>query len=222
MSVVLVIAPHPDDETLGCGGTLLRHRAAGDSVHWLIVTAMDPVGFSAERIARRSREIDQVSAAYGFSSTSCLEYPAARLDQVPCAELVSAIGQVIGSLQAEVIMLPFSGDAHTDHRIVHTAASAATKWFRYPFVKRILACEITSETDFGLAPAAFGFTPNVFVDISPWLAKKIEIMRLYEGEMGEHPFPRSEIAIRALATLRGAQSGFAAAESFMLLKEIVA
>jgi len=221
VNAVLVVAPHPDDETLGCGGALLRHKSRGDSVHWLIVTAMDSARFSAERIERRSREIDQVASAYGFTSTTCLQFPASRLDEVPCNELVAAIGAVVGKLQPEEIYLPFPGDAHTDHRAVYSAAAAVTKWFRYPFVKRVLACEIVSETDFGLAPDGLAFRPNSYVDISAWLDKKIAIMRLYEGEMGEHPFPRSEVAMRALASLRGAQSGFAAAEAFMLLKEIV-
>lgn len=221
MSVVLVVAPHPDDETLGCGGALLRHGSRGDSVHWLIVTAMDSARFGAERVERRSREIEQVAGAYGFGSSTCLHFPASRLDEVPCTELIAAIGAVVGRLQPEVIYLPFPGDAHTDHRAVYSAAVAVTKWFRYPFVKRILACDIVSETDFGLAPDGLAFRPNFYVDISAWLDRKIAIMRLYEGEMGEHPFPRSELAMRALASLRGAQSGFAAAEAFMLLKEIV-
>lgn len=221
MSVVLVVAPHPDDETLGCGGTLLRHMAGGDSVHWLIASAMDTARFSAERIERRSQEIDQVASAYGFTSTTRLQFPASRLDEVPCSELVASIGAVVEKLQPGVVYLPFPGDAHTDHRAVYSAAAAATKWFRYSFVKRVLACEIGSETDFGLAPDGLAFRPNSYVDISAWLDKKIAIMRLYEGEMGEHPFPRSEVAMRALANLRGAQSGFAAAEAFMLLKEIV-
>jgi LmbE family N-acetylglucosaminyl deacetylase len=221
VSAVLVVAPHPDDETLGCGGVLLRHKSLGDSVHWLIVTAMDPIRFGAERTERRSAEIENVASAYGFDSTTRLEFSASRLDEVPCSDLVAAIGAVVSKFQPNTIYLPFPGDAHTDHRAVHFAAAAATKWFRYPFVKRVLACEIASETDFGLAPDGLAFRPNYYVDISPWLEKKLAIMRLYAGEMGEHPFPRSEAAIRALATLRGAQSGFAAAEAFMLLKEIV-
>lgn len=221
MSVVLVVAPHPDDETLGCGGALLRHKSLGDSVHWLIATAMDPIRFGTERTERRSAEIGKVASTYGFDSTTCLEFPVSRLDEVPCGELVAAIGAVVGKVQPEVIYLPFPGDAHTDHRAAHTAAVAATKWFRYPFVKRVLACEIMSETDFGLAPDGLAFRPNYYVDISPWLEQKLAIMGLYEGEMGEHPFPRSEVAMRAQAILRGAQSGFAAAEAFMLLKEIV-
>ncbi len=220
MSVVLVVAPHPDDETLGCGGTLLRHASRGDSVHWLIVSEMDPTCFSAERIDRRSREIDQVASAYGFASTTCLRFPASKLDEVPCNEMVASISAVFNRLQPEIIYLPFPGDAHTDHHAVYSASVVATKWFRYPFVKRVLACEILSETDFGLAPDGLAFRPNSYVNISAWLDEKIAIMRLYEGEIGEHPFPRSDLAMRALANLRGAQSGLVAAEAFMVLKEI--
>ena len=220
MSVVMVVAPHPDDETLGCGGTLLRHVSRGDSVHWLIVSEMDPTCFSAERIDRRSREIKQVASAYGFASTNCLRFPASRLDEVPCNEMVASISAVVNHLKPEIIYLPFPGDAHTDHHAVYLASVVATKWFRYPFVRRVLACEILSETDFGLAPDGLAFRPNSYVNISAWLDEKIAIMRLFEGEIGEHPFPRSDVAIRALASLRGAQSGFVAAEAFMVLKEI--
>jgi LmbE family N-acetylglucosaminyl deacetylase len=216
----MVVAPHPDDETLGCGGTLLRHISRGDSVHWLIVSEMDPACFSAERIDRRSREITQVASAYGFASTNCLRFPASRLDEVPCNEMVASISAVVNQLKPEIIYLPFPGDAHTDHHAVYLASVVATKWFRYPFVRRVLACEILSETDFGLAPDGLAFRPNSYVNISAWLDEKIAIMRLFEGEIGEHPFPRSDVAIRALASLRGAQSGFVAAEAFMVLKEI--
>jgi len=92
------------------------------------------------------------------------------------------------------------------------AASACTKWFRYPSVKRVLAYETPSETDFGIDPRDSGFKPNVFVDIGGQLDRKIELMKIYASEMGEFPFPRSEKALRALAQLRGSQAGFKAAE----------
>ena len=221
MSIVLVVAPHPDDETLGCGGTLLRHRSKGDELHWLVVTQLDAERYSTERVAGRQQEIVEVVAAYGFASVTQLKFETTRLDRVPLDEIVSAVGDVVATVKPEVIYLPFPGDAHTDHRIVYQAASAATKWFRHSSVRRVLACEILSETDFGLAPDALPFKPNSYVDISSWLDKKLEIMYRCAGEMGKHPFPRSETAIRALASLRGAQCGTEAAEAFMVLKEIV-
>lgn len=187
MSIVLVVAPHPDDETLGCGGTLLRHRSNGDEVHWLVVTELDAERYSAERVASRQLEIREVAAAYGCASTTQLGFETTRLDRVPLDEIVSGIGDVVAKVKPEVIYLPFPGDAHTDHRIVYLAASAATKWFRHPSVRRVLACEILSETDFGLAPDGLPFKPNSYVDISLWLGKKLEIMHHYAGEMGAPP-----------------------------------
>ena len=221
MSTVLVIAPHPDDETLGCGGTLLRHRAEGDEIHWLVVTQLDAERHSPERVHRRELEIQSVAVAYGFSTITLLGFETTRLDRVGMDEIVSRIGEVVATVKPEVIYLPFPGDAHTDHRVVYQAATAAAKWFRYPSVRRVLACEILSETDFGLAPDCLPFKPNSYVDIGPWLEGKLEVMRRYAGETAAHPFPRSEAGIRALALLRGAQCGVEAAEAFMILKEIV-
>ncbi len=221
MSNILVIAPHPDDETLGCGGTLLRHRQSGDDIHRLIVIAITANQASANRIQGRKREIATVVAAYGFASTTELGFETTTLDAPPMSALVAGIGDAVKRIRPEVVYLPYPGDAHTDHRAVFLAGSSATKWFRYPSVKRVLAYETISETNFGMAPDMLPFRPNSYIDIGPWLDKKIEIMACYEGEMGTHPFPRSETAIRAQATFRGAEAGVATAEAFMLLKEIV-
>jgi LmbE family N-acetylglucosaminyl deacetylase len=220
-SVVLAVAPHPDDETLGCGGTLLRHLEKGDEIHWLIATAMTKTtGYSDERIERRASEIKKVSAAYGFKSVIEMKFPTTTLDSLPLADMIGKFAEVFGKLSPEIVYLPFRGDPHSDHRIVFDAAAACTKSFRLPSVRRVLSYEALSETDFSSDPA-YVFRPDVFIDISAQLDKKIEIMRFYEGELGQHPFPRSETAIRALASQRGAAAGFKAAEAFMLIKEII-
>jgi hypothetical protein len=104
---------------------------------------------------------------------------------------------------------------------VFDALASCLKWFRCAFVKRILAYEVLSETDFGLDPGSKGFCPNVFVGIGRYLDKKINILKIYSSEMGEHPFPRCEEAVRALASVRGVSSGNSAAEAFILLREII-
>lgn len=218
---VLVIAPHPDDETLGAGGTLLRHKADGEDIHWLIVTAISAeLGFDRASIDSRLLEIESVSLAYGFSSVHALGLPTTRLDTMPLGDIIVGIAKVVQDVKPETVYLPFPGDAHTDHRITFDAAMACTKPFRYPSIRRVAAMEIISETNFGLNPASMSFQPTLFVDISETLDKKIEIMGLYEGEMGTPPFPRSERTIRALAHLRGDQANQEAAEAFHLLKEI--
>lgn len=221
MSSVLVVAPHPDDETLGCGGTLLRHIDRGDDVHWLVVTDMSlSHGFSPEAVNRRQSEIARVSQAYGFTTVHNLGLPPVRLDTIPMAELVEAVSRVVNDCVPAFMYLPFRGDVHTDHATVFDASVSCTKWFRHPSVTRVLCYETLSETDFGLNPDV-RFIPNSFVDIGPYLERKIEIAQIYQSEMGPSPFPRSAEALRALARLRGVACGRDAAESFMLLREIV-
>ncbi|ARU60415.1 GlcNAc-PI de-N-acetylase [Tumebacillus avium] len=221
MKKILVIAPHPDDETLGCGGALLKHKAQGDEIHWLIVTGIsESAGFTAERVAERDAEILTVGNLYGFETLHKLNFPTAQLDTLPIGDIVQRIGRVINAVQPDVVYVPYPGDVHTDHKAVFDAAVSCTKWFRYPSVKRILAYETLSETDFGINPDNNGFRPNVFTDISEFLEHKMEIMRIFKSELGAFPFPRSEQAILALASLRGAACGAHAAEAFMLLKEI--
>lgn len=221
MKIILVVAPHPDDETLGCGGTIMRHIANGDQVHWLIVTDMHTeYGYATTAVSQRQLEIQKVTAAYGFSNVHNLGFPPSKLDTLPKGELVQAIARVIKEISPEVIYLPFRGDVHTDHADVFDAAVSCTKWFRYPSIRRVLCYETLSETDFGLNPEGAKFTPNSFVDITPYIDGKIKIAQIYDSEMGEFPFPRSEKALRALAQVRGVACGCHAAESFILLREI--
>ena len=220
MSRVLVVAPHPDDETLGCGGALLRHRAEGDSVHWLIVTAMrEELGYGPERIAARDKEIDAVAKHYGFAGVHRLGLPTTRLDTLPLAEVIEAIAAVLKEVAPETLYVPFGGDAHSDHRVAFDACISGSKWFRAPALTEVLAYETLSETDFRPDPAAAAFRPNLFVDIEAHLDGKIRALRLYEDENRPFPFPRSEEAIVALARKRGTDSGFRAAEAFLILRQ---
>ncbi len=221
MSTVLVVAPHPDDESLGCGGTLLRHIAEGDSVHWIIVTTMTvSQGFSEDRIATRNAEIDSVASAYGFSEVHRIGLPTTRLDTLAVGDLVGAIGKVFQAIRPDTVYLPYRNDVHSDHVAVFDATTSCCKSFRHPSVKRVYAYETLSETEFGLRPEDPGFRPNLFIDISGRVERKIQILNLYAGEMGDYPFPRSEECVRAQAVLRGSQAGVHAAEAFMVLKEI--
>ena len=221
MGKILVVAPHPDDETLGCGGTLLRHKDHKDEIHWLIVTKMsEEFGYAKAKIQRRVQEINEVKRLYNFDSLHQLDFAALAIAGSQLLQLVCKIGAVMKQIEPDTVYAPFSGDVHSDHRVIFDAVAACGKWFRYPYVKRILAYEVISETDFDINPQNSTFRPNVFVDISPYLEKKCQIMKVYADEMADFPFPRSEQALRALAHLRAAACGVAAAEAFVLLKEI--
>lgn len=214
---VLVLAIHPDDETLGCGGTLLKHKANGDETHWLIATTIPEKHIY---YTVREQEIEQVCAMYDFDSVQNLRLKTMRVDEYSMSELISKISEVIQKIQPNIIYLPFKSDVHSDHRKMFEAAYSCTKSFRYPFVKKIYMMETLSETDFAPSTKEDSFIPNVFVDITEFMDKKLEIMSVFASEIGEHPFPRSLRNLQALATLRGATASCEYAESFMLLKEI--
>ena len=216
----IVIAPHPDDEVLGVGGTLLRRKSEGATVAWLIVTGIPSgAGWDQEKIKKRADEIRKITALFDFDFVFELNLPATQLDNIPMIDLVAAIASVFKTFLPEEVFVPHPSDVHTDHRIVFEAVASCTKWFRYPSIRRVLAYETLSETGFGLG-SDNAFRPNVFFDIELYIADKLRAMSIYSSEMGEFPFPRSHESIKALAILRGSNSGFKAAEAFELLREI--
>jgi len=221
MNKIVVIAPHPDDETLGCGGTLLKHKKQGDQINWIIFTEIsEELGLTKKEIKLRAEQIEKIRDFYGFDSVHQLKFPSAQLDVIPMVNMIKALGEIFHKVHPEIIYLPHQEDAHSDHRYVFDAAASCTKWFRYPSIKKILAYETLSETDFRLGDSNGGFQPNLFIDVSEFLDSKIKAMNIYASEIKEFPFPRSEKAIRALASLRGAAAGCESAEAFMVLKEI--
>ena len=215
----LVIAPHPDDEVLGVGGTLLRRRAEGGDIGWLLMTEMKiEDGWPKKVVDQRRNEIEKVVDFFGFHYLSEMRFATSSLDQIPMATLVDKMSEAIKQFEPQEIFLPHFSDVHSDHRMTFEAATSCIKWFRQPNVKRILSYETVSETGFGLN-LNLDFQPNLFVDIEKYLVRKVEALSFYTSETGKHPFPRSDETLIALATLRGSTSGFKAAEAFQLLRQ---
>ena len=219
MESILVISPHPDDETLGCGGTLLRHKDNGDKIYWLIVTGInEESGWSNKDVIKRDFEIEAVINKYDFNEVYNFRLPTTKIDTVPLSILIEQITDVYKICKPGVIYMPFAHDVHTDHKIIAMALQSTFKWFRFPHIYKVLMYETLSETEFDFVSAR-NFRPNIFSNISEYLDEKIEIMKIYESEMGNSPFPRSEETIRSLAVYRGSQGGFRAAEAFELVYE---
>ena len=220
MNKVLVLAVHPDDETLGCGGTLLKHKDNGDEINWLIATDIkESEGYDKQTVKTREDEIIKVERLFDFDSVNRLGLPTTKVDKYSMSELISKISSVVKKVKPNIIYLPFKSDVHSDHKYIFDAAYSCTKSFRYTFINKIYMMETLSETEFSVSTKEESFTPNVFVDISNYIGRKIEIMKIYESEMGDFPFPRSEKTIRSLAAFRGSQSGVEAAEAFELVYE---
>lgn len=223
----MVIAVHPDDETLGAGGTLLKHQANGDEIHCIFCTDIfENEGFSKEQIDTREQEIQEICKNYNFTSIHRLGLKTTKIDEYNTSYLISLFSQIFTKIKPNILYLPFAYDVHSDHRIIFQAAFSCTKSFRYPSIEKILMMETLSESEFAPALPNQSFIPNVFVDISAFFEKKCEIMKIYQSELGKSPFPRSIENIEALATFRACTMGGKEtvdtklyAESFMLLKE---
>ena len=220
---VLAISTHPDDETLGCGGTLLRHAAAGDELYWLVVTVPAEGEWSPEIIAAAADQVQRVGEAYGMRRVFKSNLPTTRLDTTPQNELIKNIRSVITEVKPNVIYLVHEGDVHTDHHAVFKATFSVLKSFYMTKwnVRRILSYETLSSTEAAAPSLVRAFVPNVYSDITPYLERKIEIMNIFKTEQQDDLFPRGDSAIRALARFRGATIGVEYAEAFQLIREVV-
>lgn len=220
MAKVLVIAPHPDDETLGAGGTLLRHIASRDEVYWCIVThafADSSDTYRKERLLM----IEKVSRAYGFVKHFLLNFPAAALDTVPMRQLIDALSNVIQEVRPEIVYSVGDSDVNTDHDVVYRAVMVATKPVYTPYIKEILLYEIPSSTNWAFPEKAGIFKPNTYIDISLYFDEKIKIVKLYDKEIKFFPHPRSEETIKALSLFRGSTICTNYAEAFVQARRVI-
>jgi len=219
---ITVISAHPDDETLGCGGTLLKHSASGDIINWIVVTRVWEPKWPSGEESVRAAQIDEVARAYGMATVAKLDHPSTRLSEVPENDVIDTLREAIENSRPDVVYTVHSSDAHSDHRVTFSAVAAILKPANMARmdVQRFLSFETLSSTEAAALPEA-PFQPNVFSDITGYLDRKQEIMRLYDGETQADPGPRSEGAIEALARLRGAAIGKQYAEAFVLVRELL-
>ena len=217
---VLCIAVHADDETLGCGGTLLKHKAQGDEIYWLLLTgptANHPCNFSEMHIKERADRVSRVAEAYCFDGVEYIGLPTQLLHSLDLRDIITQISDVFNRIQPNIIYRMFANDVHSDHRVAFDAVYSCTKSFRYHFIENIYMMETLSETEFAPSTPSNTFIPNTYVDISNFIDRKLEIMSMYTTEIMHDPFPRSLSSIKALARIRGSRAGVLFAEAFQLL-----
>jgi LmbE family N-acetylglucosaminyl deacetylase len=219
---VLAIAAHPDDETLGCGGTLLKHRSNGDEIFWLIASVRQVGRWAQENIEIRREHIKNVSQLYGFQERFELGFPDSRLEMVPVGDLMEKISGVIEKVRPEIVYCLHGGDIHTDHGAVYMAAMSVLKPFYMNKlgVRQVLCYETLSSTEAAPPDLHRAFVPNMFSDISDFLEAKLQIMAMFETEVHLDPMPRGPEAIRALARYRGATINTQYADGFKLVRGI--
>jgi len=217
---VLVIAPHPDDETMGVGGTIARHAALGDQVYLCVATKAYPPEWSEEIIEAKKVEVIKASEILGIKRVYFLDLPTVKLDTIPQKELNDHIARCVKEVEPQVVYTTHRGDLNKDHRLVYEATMVATRPITGTSIRKVLCYELLSSTEWGSPFGDNAFTPNVYVDISSALEAKIKAMATYKTELKEFPHSRSLEAITALAKLRGSTVGVEAAEAFTLVREI--
>lgn len=221
MKNVLIVAPHPDDETLGCGGTILKYVSKNIKFHWLIITKMTKeAGYSSKQIISRTNEIKIIKKKYNFSTVFEMNFLTARLDTYPLSLIIKEMSKVIKDIKPDTIFFPNRNDIHTDHRITFDAVIASTKSFNFDFVKNLLVYETLSETHISMMSDKNDFIPNLWIDINKQINKKIDIMKIYKSEFKKFPHPRSIDCIKSLAKLRGSEVNLLAAEAFKVLRKV--
>jgi N-acetylglucosamine malate deacetylase 1 len=218
---VLVIAPHMDDEVLGCGGTIARLADSGAEVHVAIVTVGKPPRFDPALEEQCRVEAGAAHAILGVTRTHFLGLPAAELDTVPHAELNRTLGEVVDTVAPDILLLPFVGDIHLDHQLIFGSSLVAARPARHDYPSRVWAYETLSETNWNAPYLAPGFAPTLYVDIAATFERKIAAMREYASQLRPFPNERSLEALEALARLRGATVHRHAAEAFVTVREVI-
>jgi LmbE family N-acetylglucosaminyl deacetylase len=224
---ILIVAAHPDDEVLGCGGSMAKSTRDGQEVHVLILaegaTSRDKQRdrtSRTEELSLLAKSAKRATDILGVESVELLDYPDNRMDSVDLLDLVKPVEEIIAKLKPEVVMTHHAGDLNIDHQITHQAVITACRPQPGHSVKRILVFEVPSATEWQSPTVGNSFVPNWFEDISKTLDLKIKALKVYESEMRKWPHARSLKAVEHLARWRGATIGTEAAEAFMLIRNI--
>lgn len=217
---VLVIAPHPDDEILGVGGTIAKRAMKGDSVYVCVVTKAGEPLFREELVEQTRKECREADQFLGVKETFFLDFPAVRLEEVPRYKLNDGLMRAVQRVKPEEIYIPHRGDMQLDHKIIVDAVMVALRPKYDHVVKRIYAYETLSETGWDIPNTVNEFIPIVYEDISNTLGKKLNAMNIFQSQLADFPAARSLGAIEALAKYRGATVNVMAAEAFSLIREI--
>jgi N-acetylglucosamine malate deacetylase 1 len=224
---ILVVAAHPDDEVLGCGGAILRHVAEGDEVHVVIlaegVTSRSlkrNVGEDFDKLSQLSNAAYEANESLGVTSLELFELPDNRMDSLDRLDVIKIVEKIVNKVKPEVVYTHHCGDVNIDHRIVHEAVCTACRPLPDSIVNTLLFFETPSSTEWMPAGSATPFIPNWYIDISEYLDRKLRVLEIYESEMRKWPHARSIAALDYLSKWRGASVGKKAAEAFVLGRHI--
>lgn len=220
---MFVIAAHPDDEVLGCGGTIAKAVAAGVDVSVLLLGEGPTSREDSSAVSERIHATDSAQIAAQTLRVTNIYYgalPDNKFDTVPLLEVVKIIEKYVEKIQPDLVITHHSGDLNVDHSITHRAVMTAFRPLPETKPVAILGFEVLSSTEYATPHAMPTFVPNVYINISKFLSEKFSALEAYRSEMRAFPHPRSFEAVEHLARLRGAHSGCNAAEAFILYRAL--
>ena len=217
---ILVVAPHPDDETLGVGGTIAKYTAQGDDVFVLTVSGHLPPLYSRDDYEKTVNEARNAFDVLGVSKSDFLEIPATMIGELPLHEVNGMISKIVNEFKPQIVFCPYP-DRHIDHRLVFDSVMVATR----PVgtgkdIEIVAAFETLSETHWNAPHIEPNFTLNWVVDISEYFEIKLDALKCYESQISNFPGARSIQAVESLAKFRGTQCGFGYGEGFHIVRMI--
>jgi len=222
----LVVSAHPDDEVLGCGGTIAKLASQGHAVSILIlgegVTSRfaDPDDADPKELEKLHAQAKEIGKFLGAKEVTLAKLPDNRFDSVDLLDVIKVIEDAVTRIQPEIVYTQHGGDLNMDHVVTFRAVLTATRPLTACPVKKVYGYEVHSSSEWSFQQFSPVFHPNTFVDIGSTLEKKIKAMAMYEGEARPFPHPRSPEALRARALTWGSVAGLPAAEAFQLIREI--
>ena len=220
---ILVIAAHPDDDVLGCGGAIARHISHGDKVSILFLADGESSRGSLDQLQQRRESAIKAASCIGVAKEGVLfgDFADNQMDTVPLLEIVKVIEKVSSKIKPELVYTHHHGDLNVDHVLTNKAVLTAFRPMPSQSVKTILGFEVLSSTGWSAPSSDNNFYPQHYIDITPFFGKKLEALTHYENEMRPFPHARSYDAIEALAVYRGAMVGLKKAEAFSIIRQIV-
>ena len=220
MKNILVIAAHPDDETLGCGGTIAKHVSNGDKVSIIFLADGESSRLNSKKndILIRKKMAMKALKILGVLDIYFLDFPDNKLDSIPQLEILQKVEKIFKNINPEIVYTHYFNDLNIDHRIANSITKVLCRPLENNFVKKLISYEVLSSTDWNFSENEH-FSPNYFINITEFMDKKITAINSYTKEMHEIPNSRSVDHVKNLAKHRGATVGLHYAEAFYLIYE---
>ena len=217
---VVVIAPHPDDETLGLGGSIARFKKSKIDVSVLIISGHLPPLYKSNSFEKTKFEAEKVFKLFGINDYQFLEIPATKVNEVPTAELNKKINKFIIKRKPDTVFIPFP-DRHVDHRVIFDSAIVSCRPISRDFPKNVFLYETLSETHWNVPNVEPNFQPDFFINIDKTIDLKLKALKYYKSQINEKTNSRSVESAKALARFRGSQNGCKYAEAFKVVRIVI-